>query len=81
MFYVQDLLMLMWPQEMEKFKWRTTGKAKCDTMCCLFKANEEGAQQLHTMNCLYQPSHNFKFPALVIFWYLFVLSLGHSSMN
>lgn len=63
MFYSQDLLRLLWPRETEKFKWRTTGKAKCDMLYCLFKANEDWEQQLYTKDCLYQPTHTSKFPA------------------
>lgn len=61
--------MLMWPEEMKKFKWRTTGRQEKQsvTLCCLFKADEDEAQQFHTKNCLYQPTRNLKFPAWVIF--------------
>lgn len=59
--------MLLWPQEIEKFKWRPTGKAKCDMLYFLFKANEDWEQQFYTKDCLYQPMHNFIFPAWVIF--------------
>lgn len=45
MFYSQDLLKLLWPQEIEKFKQRTTGKPKCDMLYCLFKDNEGWEQQ------------------------------------
>lgn len=73
--------MFLWPQEIEKFKWRPTGKAKCGVLCAYSKPvkieNNSSIQKAVYINqrLILNFLHESRF------WYLFVLSLCHSTLD